>query len=39
MSDPTELQNLLAQAITKPRDLVPFVVSAAELMKKDMPPK
>ena len=43
MTQHEELNELLAQAMTNqaspPRDLLPFVVSATELMKKDMPPK
>lgn len=43
MNEHEELNNLLARALNNhappPRDLAPFVVSAAELMKRDMPPK
>ncbi len=43
MSDNEALHDLLARAmpnqVPPPRDLVPFVVSAAELMRRDMPPR
>lgn len=43
MTENEQLQELLAQATLKlappPRNLFPFVVSATELMGKDMPPK
>ncbi|EAQ05354.1 AAA family ATPase [Yoonia vestfoldensis] len=43
MTENSQLQELLAQAMPNqappPRNLFPFVVSATELMKRDMPPK
>ena len=43
MNEHEELNNLLARAMNNhappPRDLAPFVISASELMRRDMPPK
>lgn len=43
MTEPDELNKLLARAMHNhalpPRDLAPFVISASELLKRDMPPK
>ena len=43
MTEPDELNKLLARAMhdhaLPPRDLAPFVISASELLKRDMPPK